>query len=133
MKIKFDITGAVKKTTGYLEKIGDNANIDAHLEIEFGADELGTIYDAQRALVPEVLSFIKEMQQLTNNRSKEENKITDLERNKLETRIGVLEVQLRHQQENNKRCEKDKEFWKSKCKELLKGGEKQEDDDNELY
>ena len=96
MKIKFDLSGAVKKVTGVNEKLGGDANIDAHFEVEFGADELGTIYEAQRALVPEVLSFIKEMQQITTESRRLDEKIDDLEyeKNKLENKLGDKDEQI---------------------------------------
>lgn len=131
MKIKFDLSGAVKKVTGINEKLGGDASLDAHLEVEFGADELGMIYEAQRALVPEVLNFVKEMQQLSN-KNKEENKMTELEKNRLETRIGYLETRLENEKEKSSRHEKDKEFWKSKCQDILKGGKKEDEEESDL-
>ena len=96
MKIRFDITGAIKKVTGINEKLGGDANLDAHFEIEFGADELGTIYEAQRALVPEVLSFIKDMQQITTDARQLDKKIDDLEyeKNRLENKLGDKDEQI---------------------------------------
>ena len=90
MKIKFDLTAGIEKMTGF-NKLEGKGNLDAHMEIEFGADELGMIYEAQRALVPEVLSFVKEMQQITTDA-----RIDDLEyeKNKLENKIGDKDEQI---------------------------------------
>ena len=96
MKIKFDLSGAIKKVTGITEKVGGDANLDAHMEIEFSADELGMIYEAQRALVPEVLDFIKEMQQITTDARQLDKKIDDLEyeKNRLENKLGDKDEQI---------------------------------------
>lgn len=95
MKIKFDLTAGIEKMTGF-DKLEGKGNLDAHMEIEFGADELGMIYEAQRALVPEVLSFIKEMQQITTDARQLDQKIDDLEykNNNLENKLGDKDEQI---------------------------------------
>ena len=151
MKIKFDLSGAVEKMTCF-DKLEGKANIDAHFEIEFGADELGMIYEAQRALVPEVLSFVKEMQQL----SKEENNMSDLEKSRLESKIEGLEIQLNGERKRHSKTQKERDEYfekyiksldkitkiheeeveklKKENKEIEKSlGIKEEEDDDKLY
>ena len=129
MKIKFDVTGAVEKLTGFSKSLEGKGNLDAHFEVEFGADEMGMMLEAKKSLVPEIFDFIKEMQQMTEERNKaEEIKLSDVEKNKLETKIGILEVQLKAQEERYERLKKDKEFWKEQHDILMKGGEKKEEE-----
>ena len=100
MKLRFDVTGAIKKVTGITEKVGGDANLDAHFELEFTPDELGMVYEFQKNMIPEVLQFIKEV------KKEEDSKISDLEKNRLESRIESLEIQLNGERERHSSTQK---------------------------
>ena len=144
MRVKFDLSGAVEKMTIFKELEG-KANLDCHVEIEFGADELGMIYEFQKHMIPEVLQFIKEMKR---------DEETNLEKNELENKIESLEIQLdgergRHEvtkknrdeyfnkyikmlDNENKRIQRETEEIRKRSQDSRKT-QKQEEDDDELY
>ena len=112
MRVKFDITGSVEKMTGF-NKLEGKGNIDAHFELEFSADELGMVYEFQKNIIPEVLGFIKEIKQ------EEDNKISDLERNRLESRNESLEIQLEGEKERHVSTQKERdEYFEKYIKSL---------------
>ena len=144
MRVKFDLSGAVEKMTIFKE-------------VEFGPEELGMIYEAQRSLVPEVLNFMKEMQKLAQESKKEsEVEFSNLEKDRLESKIESLKIQLdgerkRHSNtkknrdeyfdkyiklldENTKKRKENIENLKKENEELRKSlGIEDEEDDDELY
>lgn len=153
MKIKFDVTGAVEKMTGF-DKLEGKANLDAHFEIEFGADELGMIYEAQRALVPEVLNFVKELQKMQNENEKDSRSDDKFEILDLKDKIRNLEIALEGEKERHESTRKNRDEYfnkyikaldneneriKRETEEIIKRSQdsrktqKQEEDDDELY
>lgn len=118
MKIKFDLTAGLEKLTGF-EKIGGKGNLDTHFEIEFGADELGMMYEFQKNMIPEILGFIKELKKENDDNEKQilENKVSNLEfENKR------LQDKVEHTEERLTSAKEDRNKWFNKAMEL-QGGE----------
>ena len=116
MKMKFDVTGSIKKMTGF-DKLEGDASLDAHFEIEFGPEELGMMYQFQKEMLPEILNFAKEMQQLTNRI--DNSKMSDLEINELESKIEGLEIQLNGERERHLNTQKERdEYFDKYIKQL---------------
>ena len=113
MKLRFDVTGAIKKVTGITEKVGGDANLDAHFELEFAPDELGMVYEFQKNMIPEVLQFIKEV------KKEEDSKISHLEKSRLESRIEALEIQLNGERERHSNTQKERDEYFDKYIKLL--------------
>lgn len=156
MRITFDITGAVEKMTGF-DKLEGKANIDAHMSVEFGADELGMMYEAQKTMLPQILDFIKEVGNMSiekDRQLREEN--TDLEKDRLQSQIESLEIQLngekkRHEytrknrdeyfnkymkcldRENEKIKKETEDFRKAFKQEKALNNVKKEEDEDDLY
>ena len=118
MKVRFDVTGAIEKMTGF-DKLEGKGNLDAHFEIEFGADELAMMYQFQKEMVPEILSFIKEVKAENEDTEKQvlENKLSQLEfENKR------LQGKLEHSEERLTSAKEDRDKWFNKAMEA-QGGE----------
>ena len=132
MRVKFDLSGAVEKMTIFKELEG-KANLDCHVEVEFGPDELGMIYEFQKNMIPQILDFAKEMQQMSNKRQDDHLETLDLENKikKLEYDLEVKNLELERVKAKVSRTEKDKNFWKNELEEVLKGGKKKEEKEEE--
>lgn len=118
MKIKFDLTAGIEKMTGF-DKLEGKGNLDCHVEVEFGADELGMIYEAQQNMVPQILDFIREVKKENDDNEKRslENKVSHLEfENKR------LQGKIEHAEERIANAKEDRDKWFNKAMESL-GGE----------
>lgn len=113
MKLKFDVTGAIEKLAGFNKAEGGKGNIDAHFELEFSAEELGMVYEAQRTMLPELLNFIKEL------KKEEDNKMSDLEKSRLESKIEGLEIQLNGERERHSNTKRDRDEYFDKYIKML--------------
>lgn len=98
MKVRFDVTGAIEK----INALEGKGNIDAHFEVEFGVDEMGMLLEAKKSLVPEILSFVKDMQQITTERNDRDEEVVDLR-----DKIKNLEYDLNTEKEKNEELESD--------------------------
>ena len=113
MRVKFDVTGNVKKMTGF-DKLEGDASLDAHFEVEFGPEELGMIYEAQRTLVPEVLNFVKEMQQIQNEKEKSTGADNRFEILDLKDKIRNLEIALEGEKARHEATKKNRDEYFNK-------------------
>ena len=113
MKMKFDISGAIEKLTGFGKIDGGKGNLEAHFEVEFSAEEIGMIYEFQKNIIPEVLQFIKEI------KKEEDAKISDLEKDRLESEIEGLEIQLNGEKERHVNTQKESDEYFNKYIKLL--------------
>lgn len=125
MKVKFDITAGLEKMTVFKELEG-KANIDAHFEVEFGADELSMMYQFQKEMVPQILDFIKEVKKENEDSEKE---ILEKKVSQLEFENARLNGKLEHAEERLSNRDK----WFNKAMESLGGKKEEEEDDDELY
>ena len=116
MKLKFDVTAGLEKLTGFGKIDGGKGNLEAHFEVEFSAEEMGMIYEFQKQIVPEVLSFVKEMKQENDDAEKQilENKVSQLEfgNKRLQGKIDHAEERLNNAKEDEKK-------WFNKAMESL--------------
>ena len=67
-----------KMAEGFGLKEG-NASIKANLELEYSVEEMLELVKVQKEILPGILSFVKEMQELTNKQYRNEEKIDKLE------------------------------------------------------
>ena len=98
MKAKFNLTGAVENLAGNFGMEKGNANLDCNLEIEYSVEEMLELIKAQKEVIPGVLSFIKEMQELTNKQ--------------------CYEKELDKLEEENKELKEDNEHLKKEIKKF---------------
>lgn len=118
MKIKFDLTAGIEKMTGF-DKLEGKGNLDAHFEVELAPEELGSIYEAQKVILPEILNFIKEMKQGNDTSEKQdlENKVS-----RLEFENKRLQGKLEHAEERLSNAKEDRNKWFNKAMKA-QGGE----------
>ena len=78
MKLNINLDAQVEKMAeGFGLKEG-NASIKANLELEYSVEEMLELVKAQKEILPGILSFVKEMQELTNKQYRNEEKIDKL-------------------------------------------------------
>lgn len=119
MKVTFDLTGAIEKMTGF-SKLEGKVNLDAHMTVEFGADELGMMYEAQKNMLPQILEFIKEVGNMSIEKDRQLRKEnTNLEINRLESKIEGLEIQLEGERERHTNTQKERDEYFDKYIKLL--------------
>ena len=79
MKLNVNLDAQVEKMAeGFGLKEG-NGSIKANLELEYSVEEMLEITKAQKEILPGVLSFIKEMQEISFRRYLDEEKLNKLE------------------------------------------------------
>lgn len=124
MKLKFDVTAGLEKLTGFGKIDCGKGNLEAHFEVEFSAEEMGMIYEFQKQIVPEVLSFVKEMKQENDDAEKRnlENKVSNLE---FENKRSQGKIE--HAEERLENMREEKKKWFNKAMEV-QGGEEEESD-----
>ena len=54
------------------------ANLDCNIELEYSVEEMVELIKLQKEVIPGILSFVKEMQELTNKQYRNEEKIDKL-------------------------------------------------------
>lgn len=83
MKMNFNLTGAVENLAGNFGMEKGNANINCHLELEYSVEEMLELIKAQKEILPGIMSFVKEMQELTSKQQydfEKEQEIKKLEK-----------------------------------------------------
>ena len=83
MKMNFNLTGAVENLAGAFGMEKGNANINCHLELEYSVEEMLEIIKLQKEVLPGIMSFVKEMQELTSKQQydfEKEQEIKKLEK-----------------------------------------------------
>ena len=98
MKLNINLDAQVEKMAeGFGLKEG-NASIKANLELEYSVEEMLELVKLQKEILPGILSFIKEMQNMSNKQyyeSKKDEKIKELKEE-----IAFLEGKLEAKEEN---------------------------------
>ena len=80
MKLNVNLDAQVEKMAeGFGLKEG-NANIKANLELEYSVEEMLELVKMQKEILPGILSFVKEMQELTSKKFYDEEKEREIER-----------------------------------------------------
>ena len=80
MKMNFNLTGAVENLAGAFGMEKGNANINCHLELEYSVEEMLELVKAQKEILPGVLNFVKEMQELSSKKYYDEEKEHEIEK-----------------------------------------------------
>ena len=84
MKLNINLDAQVEKMAeGFGLKEG-NASIKANLELEYSVEEMLELVKMQKEILPGILSFVKEMQEISSKRYYNEEKIDKLEEEKEE-------------------------------------------------
>ena len=79
MKLNVNLDAQVEKMAeGFGLKEG-NASIKANLELEYSVEEILELVKMQKEILPGILTFVKEMQELTNKQYRDEERIEKLE------------------------------------------------------
>mgnify|MGYP000936119879 CR=1 FL=1 len=84
MKMNFNLTGAVENLAGAFGMEKGNANINCHLELEYSVEEMLELVKMQKEILPGILSFVKEMQELTSKQNYDSEKEWEIEKLKTE-------------------------------------------------
>ena len=80
MKLNVNLDTQVEKMAeGFGLKEG-NASIKANLELEYSVEEMLELVKMQKEILPGILSFVKEMQELTSKKFYDEEKEREIER-----------------------------------------------------
>lgn len=79
MRVKLDLGAEVKKLAGNFGFNDGEGKFNCNLEMEFAPEEMMEVIKMQKELVPGVLNFVKEMQELTNKQYRDEERIEKLE------------------------------------------------------
>ena len=79
MKLNINLDAAVQKMAGNFGLEDGNANIKASLELEYSVEEMLELVKAQKEILPGILSFVKEMQEISVKKYLDEEKIDKLE------------------------------------------------------
>lgn len=80
MKLNVNLDAQVEKMAeGFGLKEG-NASIKANLELEYSVEEMLELVKMQKEILPGILSFVKEMQELTSKKFYDEEKEREIER-----------------------------------------------------
>lgn len=80
MKLNVNLDAQVEKMAeGFGLKEG-NASIKANLELEYSIEEMLELVKMQKEILPGILSFVKEMQELTSKKFYDEEKEREIER-----------------------------------------------------
>ena len=79
MKLNVNLDAAVQKMAGNFGLEEGNASIKANLELEYSIEEMLELVKVQKEILPGILNFIKEMQELTNKQYRDEERIEKLE------------------------------------------------------
>lgn len=79
MKLNVNLDAQVEKMAeGFGLKEG-NASIKANLELEYSVEEMLELAKMQKEILPGILSFVKEMQEISNQKYFDEERINKLE------------------------------------------------------
>ena len=79
MKAKFNLTGQVENLAGAFGMEKGKANVDCNLEVEYSVEEMIELIKLQKEMLPGILNFVKEMQELTNKQYRNKEIIDKLE------------------------------------------------------
>lgn len=79
MKMNFNLTGAVENLAGAFGMEKGNANINCHLELEYSVEEMLELIKLQKEVLPGLLNFVKEMQELTSKKYYDEEKEREIQ------------------------------------------------------
>ena len=84
MRLNVNLDAQVEKMAeGFGLKEG-NASIKANLELEYSVEEMLELVKMQKEILPGILSFVKEMQELTSKQNYNSEKEWEIERLKEE-------------------------------------------------
>ena len=84
MKMNFNLSAQVEKMAEAFNIKEGNASINCNLELEYSVEEMLELVKAQKEILPGVLSFVKEMQELTSKKFYDEEKEREIENLKFE-------------------------------------------------
>lgn len=84
MKLNVNLDAAVQKMVGNFGLEDGSANIKANLELEYSVEEMLELVKAQKEILPGVLNFIKEMQELVNKQNYDSEKELEIRNLKYE-------------------------------------------------
>ena len=84
MKMNFNLSAQVEKMAEAFNIKEGNASINCNLELEYSVEEMLELVKAQKEILPGVLSFVKEMQELTSKKFYDEEKKREIENLKFE-------------------------------------------------
>ncbi len=84
MKLNVNLDAAVQKMVGNFGLEDGSANIKASLELEYSIEEMLELVKAQKEVLPGILTFIKEMQELTSKQNYDSEKEYEIEKLKNE-------------------------------------------------
>lgn len=80
MKLNINLDAQVEKMAENFGIKEGNASIKANLELEYSIEEMLELVKMQKEILPGVLSFIKEMQELTSKKYYDEEKESEIKR-----------------------------------------------------
>ena len=78
MKAKFNLTGAVENLAGAFGMEKGKANLDCNIELEYSVEEMVELIKLQKEVIPGLLNFVKEMQELSGKKYYDEEKEREL-------------------------------------------------------
>ena len=84
MKLNVNLDAQVQKMVGNFGLEDGNASIKANLELEYSVEEMLELVKAQKEILPGILTFVKEMQELTSKQNYNEEKEQEIEQLKKE-------------------------------------------------
>ena len=80
MKFRLNLNAEVQKLAGNFGFNDGEGKFNCDLEVELAPEEMMEVIKAQKELVPGVLNFVKEMQEISSKRYYNEEKIDKLEK-----------------------------------------------------
>ena len=80
MKFRLNLNAEVQKLAGNFGFNDGEGKFNCDLEVELAPEEMMEVIKAQKELVPGVLNFVKEMQEISSERYYNEEKIDKLEK-----------------------------------------------------
>lgn len=79
MKAKFNLTGAVENLAGAFGMEKGKGNLDCSIELEYSVEEMLELIKLQKEVLPGLLNFVKEMQELTSKKYYDEEKEREIQ------------------------------------------------------
>ena len=74
MKMNFNLSAQVEKLAEAFNIKEGSANINCNLELEYSVEEFIELVKVQKDIIPGVLNFVKEMQELTSKQNYDSEK-----------------------------------------------------------
>lgn len=84
MKFKLNLNAEVQKLAGTFGFNEGEGKFNCDLEVEFAPEEMMEVIKMQKELVPGVLGFVKEMQEITSKKYYDEDKEREIRNLKFE-------------------------------------------------